>query len=243
MDLYFCADTHTHTIANSHAFSTLLENLHYAKRKGIRFLGMTDHGPKLDDSAHPWFFQEASASIPHEFDGVYILRGAEVNILDQEGHIDLDTDLVAGMDWVIASMHPTVFHPQTKEIHTQTWLNIAKDPNIDVIGHCGDGRFAFDHEPVIAAFKQYGKIVEVNEKSLKSRPGAPENCVEIMKLCAAYGVSVVLDSDSHFAPNIGEFPLGLEVIRQAGVPHSLIINADYDRFKEIAQHKTGRTFR
>ena len=37
------ADTHVHTIASEHAFSTVMENLREAKAQGIRFLAVTDH--------------------------------------------------------------------------------------------------------------------------------------------------------------------------------------------------------
>lgn len=41
----YIADLHTHTIASDHAYSTLLENIEYAKRAGMQALAITDHGP------------------------------------------------------------------------------------------------------------------------------------------------------------------------------------------------------
>ncbi len=39
------ADLHTHTIASDHAYSTLLENIHYSKLAGHQAIALTDHGP------------------------------------------------------------------------------------------------------------------------------------------------------------------------------------------------------
>ena len=46
------ADTHTHTIASTHAYSTLLENVGYAKKAGLRAIAITDHGPAMPDAPH-----------------------------------------------------------------------------------------------------------------------------------------------------------------------------------------------
>ena len=41
------ADTHTHTIASNHAYSTVLENIEAAKERGLLYLAMTEHGPNM----------------------------------------------------------------------------------------------------------------------------------------------------------------------------------------------------
>lgn len=38
-------DSHTHTIASGHAYSTILENALAAKNKGLKLLCTTDHAP------------------------------------------------------------------------------------------------------------------------------------------------------------------------------------------------------
>ena len=81
-------DTHTHTLASTHAYSTVLEMAKYASEAGMEAIAITDHAPAIPDGAHPWHFQNLKA-IPREIYGVKILYGAEVNILDLEGNIDL----------------------------------------------------------------------------------------------------------------------------------------------------------
>ena len=41
------ADTHTHTLACDHAYSTISENAAAAAGKGLRFLAMTEHTPQM----------------------------------------------------------------------------------------------------------------------------------------------------------------------------------------------------
>ena len=37
------ADTHTHTLMSTHAYSTIIENIAEAKKKGLKFIAITDH--------------------------------------------------------------------------------------------------------------------------------------------------------------------------------------------------------
>ena len=41
-------DTHTHTVLSGHAHSTLLENLLFAKKKGLEGIVVTDHSGGME---------------------------------------------------------------------------------------------------------------------------------------------------------------------------------------------------
>ena len=49
-------DLHTHTVANTHAFSTVTENATYAAGIGMEAIAITDHAPQMPDGAHRWHF-------------------------------------------------------------------------------------------------------------------------------------------------------------------------------------------
>ena len=49
-------DLHTHSLAAGHAYSTLLENIDAALAVGIRYLGMSEHGPISPGGPHEFFF-------------------------------------------------------------------------------------------------------------------------------------------------------------------------------------------
>ncbi len=235
------ADTHTHTIASTHAYSTLLENVAHAKKIGIKLIASTDHCPALPGAPQLWYFHNMKA-FPDVINGVGVLKGCECNILDYKGNLDMTQKDLERLDWVIASFHNQVCEPGTPEQHTNAYLEVAKNPHIDVIGHCGDQRFRFDYERVIPVFKEYGKLVEINNHSFTSRPGSDVNCREIARLCKKYELPVVVSTDAHFCTEIGEFSKSIALLQELDFPEHLVMNADFDRFMELVTQKSGRSF-
>lgn len=235
-------DTHTHTIASGHAHSTVLENAAEAARMGHKFLVISDHAPKIPGAPTELYFRSMRNVLPESALGIYLIRGCEVNVLDGDGSLDLPGDTLDRLDLVIASMHTLTFPPADVETHTRAWLAVAKNPSVDIIGHAGDARFAFDHERVIPAFKEYGKVVEINAHSFKVRQGSYENCRAIARLLKKYEVPVVVSTDAHFAPLIGKAEASLEALRDVDFPEELVLNADAARFANWVSAKSGRTF-
>ena len=223
------ADMHCHTIASTHAYSTVLENVAYAKKHGLKCIAITDHAPGITDAPHYWHFLNLK-SIPRLIDGILVLRGAEVNILDDHGNIDLDENALQCLDWVNASFHVPTCAPQNEAYHTRAYLNIAQNPYIDVIAHSGTEAFQYDYEKGIKAFKEYNKIVELNNASFQIRAGAKKNCIEIAKLCKKWEVPVVVDSDAHFAMSVGVVDHVLQMLEEINFPETLILNHDEERF-------------
>ena len=66
-------DPHTHTIASTHAYSTILENAKAAAERGIKLLGITDHAPAIEDSPHVLYFRNLHV-LDRELYGVKMLR-------------------------------------------------------------------------------------------------------------------------------------------------------------------------
>ena len=223
------ADTHCHTIASDHAYSTVLENVAYAEKRGLKCIAITDHAPGITDGPHYWHFLNLKV-IPRIINGLLLLRGAEVNILDDKGTVDLDETALNALDWVNASFHVPSCPPQDEAYHTRAYLNLAKNPKIDVIAHSGTECFRYDYETGVKAFKEYGKLVEFNNSSFGIRAGAGKNCTEIAKLCKKYDVPVIVSSDAHFALSVGEAGHVLEMLDEIGFPEELVLNADEERF-------------
>ena len=236
------ADTHTHTLMSGHAHSTVMEHIAVAKEKGLKFLAITDHTGIMPGSPEDVYFGTLRTCLPEEYDGVYLLRGCEVNIIDEKGTVDLSAGVLKKLDWVIASIHSFVTAPMDFDQCTRLWTAIAENPDVDVIGHCGEETFKFDYEKVIPLFAKYGKIVEINASSFRTRPTCKENCMTIAKLCVKYGVPLVVSSDAHFAGSVGEVGIALELLEANGIPEEAILNANAKRFAEKLTEITGRTF-
>ena len=56
-------DLHMHTVASTHAYSTLHDYIAEAKRKGIKLFAITDHGPDMADAPHYWRFVNMIAAM------------------------------------------------------------------------------------------------------------------------------------------------------------------------------------
>ena len=230
------ADTHTHTIYSGDAFSTIIENLQAAKKKGLTHLCMTDHAHSVPRAAAPAYFTKLFL-VPREYEGVLVLRGVEANIIDYDGTLDMPVSILDGLDWVIASLHTEVIQPLTKSEHTRCWAAIAENASVDVIGHCGDPRYSFEIDPIIRLFKEHGKVVEINNHSFHSRKGAAEVCREIAATCMRYEVPVVVSSDAHFAGCVGDFDDAVKMLEEINFPEELILNANSERFSAFLEAK------
>lgn len=234
------ADMHCHTVASSHAYSTVVELAHMAAGKGLKMIAVTDHGPAIPDGAHPWHFGNLH-SLPPYIEGVRVLCGAEANITDFQGGLDIDTGMRAGLDWVIASFHGPVCAPGTVEQHTRAYLALADDPFVDVIGHSGTEEYRYDYEAVLPVFKQQGKLVEINSHSFAVRAGAPKNCRDIALLCKKYEVPVIVDSDAHSCFDVGAVDAALQMLHEIEFPEKLVVNADTRRLAKWVNGRRDRT--
>lgn len=230
------ADTHTHTIVSGDAHSTLLENIQAAGARGLKYLCVTEHVNSIPQAAPPAYFR-SMCSIPREYGGVRIARGVEANILDYDGRLDMPDDILDWLDWVIASLHDLVIRPGSRAEHTACWLAVAENPLVDVIGHCGDPRYAFDLDPVMRAFRRHGKIVEINSHSFEGRAGSAEGCRQVALACMRHEVPVVVSSDAHFVDHVGYFKDALEMLADISFPEKLILNADGARFDACLRGK------
>ena len=223
-------DTHTHTVACDHAYSTLSENAAQAKKLGHRFICVTEHAPALPGCASKVHFATMPTILPREINGVELIRGVELNILDYEGNLDLPSETIEQLEWVIASYHPPCIRYSSRADHTRGWMKIAENPLVRVIGHCGREGYEFEHTPVLEAFKAYGKIVEINAHSMRRRDLSAKNCREIACLCAEMSVPIVVCSDAHIHLNVGAVEPSINMLEEIGFPQELVLNADYDRF-------------
>ena len=223
------ADTHCHTIASTHAYSTLTEVARAAADRGLAAVAVTDHGRALPGAPGTWYFDNLDV-VPDCLFGVRVLRGIEANIIDFEGALDEYPRILQQLDWVIASMHEPTMPSGREEDYTNAWLAVAENPLVHVIGHSGSPAFRFDYERVIPVFGAKGKLVEINENTFVARAGSEENCRTIARLCKKHGVQVVVNSDSHFHTSVGEVGRGLELLRSVDFPEELVANSSKERF-------------
>lgn len=227
-------DIHTHTIASGHASTaTITDMAKAAAAAGLTLLGISDHGPATCGGGRPSYFRSLAHSRRSRF-GVEMLYGAEVDILDQKGSLDLDNTILRELDYVIASMHRPVHKPGTAEENTTAYIEAMKNPLVTVIGHCDDEHYPIDHLAVLRAAMEHKVLLEINDSSL--RPGGYRgdtrfNDLMLLHLCRHFDYPVLLSSDSHGTGHIGDCGCALELAKLAGVPERLILNYSPSRFR------------
>ena len=229
-------DTHTHTLASGHAYSTIREMALAAREKGLKGLAVTEHAPEMPGSCQLFYFQNLKV-VPRNLYGVEMLFGTELNIMDENGTVDLPEEVISKLDITIASMHtPCYGRSKGMEKNTKAYLRTMQNPYIDIIGHPDDGRFEIDYKAVVKMAKETGTLLEINNSSLRPggfRKDAYINDLRLLELCKEYGVMVTLGSDAHFDVDIANYAFAEKVLKEARFPEELIANTSLDKLRSM----------
>ena len=233
-------DTHAHTLVSGHAYNTIREMAQMAAEKGLKGLALTEHAPAMPGSTNLYYFQNLRI-VPREMYGVKLLLGTELNILDDEGNVDLSENVVKSLDIAIASIHPLCFQEAREKVNIMSaYRNAMEHPWIDIIGHPDDGRFPVDYEELINVAKRTGTLLEVNNSSLKPggfRKNTRENSIAMLKECRKQGAMVVLGTDSHVDVTLGDYTYVEEVLKETDFPEKLIANISYKKLLNSLKHR------
>lgn len=224
----YVLDVHTHTLASGHAYNTIREMACAASERGLEILGITEHAPQMPGTCHDFYFSNLKV-VSRKMCGVELLLGVELNILDFNGNIDLSEDLLKRMDIVIASMHTPCISPGTATQNTRAYINVMKNPYVNIIGHPDDRRYPVDMEELVLASKEYNVLLELNNSSLNpngARQDARGNDIEMLTLCKKYNVPIVIGSDAHVDSEVGKHDLAMLLVDETEFPEELIINRD-----------------
>lgn len=226
-------DVHTHTIASGHAFSTLQEMVQTAAEKGLRLLGITEHAPGIPGTCAPIYFRNLHV-VPRKMYGVELLLGAELNIIDYNGAIDMGEEFYPMLDIKIAGIHSLCYTPGTIRQNTDAMIGAISNPNVNIISHPGDGTALLDFEPVVLAAKEHHTLLEINNSSLnpvRKKKTARENNLTILRLCKKYDIPVILGSDAHISFDIARYDHIYELLQETDFPEALILNDKIEMFK------------
>ena len=219
-------DLHCHTTL-SDGRQTLEQMAEAAIARGLEYLAVTDHSAShgFGDHVTPEALEariEEVHALNATLDGLELLAGTEVNILT-DGSLDYEDDLLARLDWVIASIH-TSFSMGEKEM-TERMVAAIEHPLVDAIGH-PTGRkietrppYAIDMETVIAAAARTGTMIEIN-----AAPDRRDMNELHARAAAAAGVDVLVDTDAHSARNFGLLPYGIATARRAWLTPEQVAN-------------------
>lgn len=228
-------DLHTHTISSGHAYSTLQENVTYASNIGLKLLGISDHAPKMPGAPVAYYFSNQKI-IPDKISGVTILKGAELNIMDLDGNVDLYGKILEDLDFTIASLHPPCIPFGTIEENTYALINAMKSPYVNIIGHPGDPRYPLDIPKIVKKAIDSNTLLEINNASLNPngvRAGGTNIVLDIIKECKKQKWPIILGSDAHICFEIGGYNNIYKLLEQENMPEELILNTSVNKLQDF----------
>ncbi len=210
-------DLHCHTTA-SDGHQTVLEMARAAQARGYEYVAITDHSASHGFGNHvtPDELQrqiERVAKANEQLEDFTVLAGSEVNILP-DGSLDYEDDLLAELDWVIASAH-TSFGMSEDEM-TKRIVTAIENPRVRAIGH-PTGRklgqrepYAVDMDGVIEAAARTGTFLEIN-----ANPNRRDLSDVHARAAADAGVKLLIDSDAHRVESFDLIRYGVATARRA----------------------------
>src|SRR5436190_7296488 len=212
-------ELHCHTVA-SDGRQTIEQMAEAAGERGYGYIAITDHSAThgfgndvQPDALRATIERIAELNESGAFAPVRILAGSEINI-GLDGELDYEDDLVAQLDWVMASVH-TSFRVGEKEM-TKRVIAAMESPLVDCIGH-PTGRliqrrepYAIDMEKVIEAAARTGTFLEIN-----GNPDRRDLNEMWARHAAEAGVKICLTSDGHGTETLSNVRYAVATARRA----------------------------
>jgi DNA polymerase (family 10) len=220
-------EMHCHSTWSSDGKNSIEEMAQTAKARGYRFLCITDHSHYLREGRLEAQWKEIEA-LNGRLGRFTVYRGIEVNIR-ADGSLDVEDDVLAELDWVVASLHTSFERSPTERI-----LGAMDNPHVDCIGHLTGRRLlkrdgaSVDVEGVVAHALETGTALEVN-----SQPDRLDMRDAHARLAGEAGVKIPITTDAHSVGALGYAELGVAQARRAWLTKEQVLNTR--PWREIAK--------
>ncbi|WP_430885528.1 PHP domain-containing protein [Fusibacter sp. JL216-2] len=236
------SDYHTHT-TYSHGIGTIEENVEAARKVGLKILAISDHGP-----GHMGFgikkrkYKEMRQVIDEmnaKYDDIEVLLGLEANVLDVDGHLDVDEEILKLNDILLAGYHfgsrpvrlvrdmihhannyfskEGVANKKLMEANTVSLINAMKRYDIDILTHPG-AKGPIDVKRVAQVASETNTALEINASH-------GFLTLDQIKEAMAYDIKFSINSDAHHPRDIGNFKKAIDRANAAGLSYDRVINA------------------
>jgi DNA polymerase (family 10) len=222
-----CGDVHMHTVATD-GKNSIREMAEAALARGYRYIAITDHSKSLVianglDEKRALEHAERVRQVDREMEGrIRVLTGIEVDILG-DGALDLDDEVLAQLDVVIASVHSRF--DQNREEMTARVLRAIENPYVRILGH-PTGRQILRREPFSLdlgeVFKQAGRLgVAVEHNAAPARLDLSDRDLRLAK---ELGCKTIINTDAHDTREMGFMTYGIRQLRRAWLTVGDVLN-------------------
>ena len=238
-------DLHCHTTL-SDGRNSLEEMATAARERGYAYLAVTDHSASHGFGNHVTAEMlarriEEVRELNESLAGARfrVLAGSEVNI-GTDGSLDYDDELLAELDWVIASVH-TSFRISAKRM-TERVIAACEHPLVDCIGHL-TGRLILRREPydidveaVAEAAARTGTMLEIN-----GNPNRRDLSEGHARLAAEAGAPICLNTDAHGVDTLSNMTYALATARRAWLgPEQIANTRPWREFSRLRKRSKSR---
>jgi DNA polymerase (family 10) len=198
-----------------------------AKKLGYEYIALTDHSKAvtvangMDEKRTLEQIKKIRAA-QERVPGIRLLAGIEVDIL-KDGSLDLDNDVLAQLDVVVASVH-SYMNLESAEM-TDRLLAAIDNPYTQIIAH-PTGRlvlrrdpFHYDMEKILNAAQEHGVAMESN-----AYPDRLDLNDVHLRMARERGVKIVISTDSHTTANLQYMKYGVKTARRGWIEKNEVIN-------------------
>lgn len=219
-------DLHTHTSATD-GRNSLREMAEEARRLGHDYIAITDHSKRLTmanglDAKRLRQQMAAIDQLNDELDGIRVLKGIEVDILE-DGKLDLPDDVLKELDITVCSIHSRF--ELSKKKQTERVLRAMDNPNFNILGH-PTGRlinereaYQIDLEAIIEAAADRGCCLELN-----AQPSRLDLAGRYAGMLREAGVLGAVSTDAHATDHLGFMHLGVAQARRGWMEKKDLLN-------------------
>ncbi|MDD4251454.1 MAG: PHP domain-containing protein [Candidatus ainarchaeum sp.] len=206
-------DLHIHSVASYHAYGTIYDICKTAFENKMKVVGISDHGPFDENDYQKWHFL-MGYSAPKYINGVRLLWGGELNVVKENGDLDLPLFIQERMDYVMFGYHkPSInvrsvskkFFNLNKNELTKVMLKALDNPFVDIIAHPCGKKAVYDQEKVWLKAIDKNVLLELNCDKLKG--ASKEELLYFKKMVAVVKSNkkkLIIGSDAHFLHEIGD---------------------------------------
>jgi DNA polymerase (family X) len=241
-----CGDLHMHTTATD-GKATLEEMVEAARAQGFQYIAITDHSKRVTmarglDAARLRKQWKEIDQLNRKLKGFRVLKGIEVDILEKGG-LDLDDDVLADADWVVASVH--YGQNQSREQITRRIIGALENPHVRAIAH-PTGRlinrrkpYEVDLDAVFKAARDNGKMMELN-----ANPARLDLDDVACAAAKSFGIPIVISSDSHSTDGFRVLRYGVLQARRAGLTKKDVANTrSLEKLNELIEKRRQKAVR
>jgi len=227
-------DLHSHSINSFCGNHTMLELLDFARKKGLKALAITDHGPLLGQKITSTFFER----FQNPYDDIVFFKGMEGNLAKEKGEIDIPKRFLKHLDIVLLGIHPNTPKKLEKEYYTDFLVSaMANNPFVDVITHPNDPSYPVDYDTVIKTAKKLGMLIELNNSKNLYNITTEELTKSLIQKCIEFECPVLVSSDAHTVHELGDDSAIRPYLEEMNFPEELIINSNLEKATAFIQER------